>query len=64
MRNLDQTIVLRRARLDAHGRDESIFLETLQGIAQSGNTPAEDLLAEFNGRWGGSVDEVFRDYSY
>jgi len=54
----------RRARLDQFGRDESIFLETLQGIARSGNTPAEDMLADFNGRWGGNVDEVFRDYSY
>jgi glutamate--cysteine ligase len=54
----------RRARLDDHGRDESIFLETLHGIAEAGLTPAEDMLADFRGRWAGSVDEVFRDYSY
>jgi len=54
----------RRARLDGFGRDESIFLETLQSIAASGMTPAEDMLADFEGRWGGSVDRLFKDHSY
>lgn len=54
----------RRARLDGYGRDESIFLETLQSIAASGITPAEDMLADFEGRWGGSVDPLFKDHSY
>ena len=54
----------RRARLDRYDRDESIFLETLQSIAQSGRTPADDMLDDYHGRWGGSVDEAFRDYCY
>jgi glutamate--cysteine ligase len=54
----------RRARLDSFGRDESIFLQTLNNIAQSGVTPAEDMLADFHGRWAGNVDEAFRDYCY
>jgi glutamate--cysteine ligase len=33
-------------------------------VAQSGLTPAEDMLADFHGRWAGNIDEVFRDYSY
>lgn len=54
----------RRARLDAYGRDETIFLQTLSAIALSGVTPAEDMLADYHGRWGGNVDEAYRDYSY
>lgn len=54
----------RRACRDAYGRDESIFLQTLNSIAQSGVTPAEDMLADFHGRWAGNVDEAFRDYCY
>ncbi len=53
-----------RARLDRHGRDESIYLETLQNIAASGRTPAEDMVSDFEGRWGGNVDEAYRDYVY
>ncbi len=54
----------RRARLDRYGRDEAIYLETLEGIAQAGRTPADELLADYHGRWGGNVDEVFREYCY
>jgi glutamate--cysteine ligase len=54
----------RRRRLNDSGRDESVFLETLQGIAQSGRTPAEEILDAYNGRWHGSVDPIFREYAY
>ncbi len=54
----------RRARLDRFGRDESIFLETLQSIAASGRSPAEEMLADFTTRWGGSVNGLFSDHSY
>ncbi|MGE5503357.1 MAG: glutamate--cysteine ligase [Actinomycetota bacterium] len=54
----------RRARLNDSGRDESIFLDTLKDIAQSGRTPAEEMLEAFHGRWGGTVDPIFREYAY
>ncbi|HIJ37744.1 MAG TPA: glutamate--cysteine ligase [Rhodospirillaceae bacterium] len=54
----------RRACLDRHGRDESIFLATLDNIAQSGRTPAEDLLADFYGRWKENVDRMFEEHCY
>ena len=54
----------RRNRLDRHGRDESIYLATLDSIARSGRTPAEDLLVDFEGRLGGGIDEIFRQYCY
>ncbi len=56
--------LLRRARLDGLGRDETHFLNTLFQIAESGLTPAEDLLAAYERRWRGSVDPVFREYAY
>jgi glutamate--cysteine ligase len=54
----------RRRRLDNFDRDESFFLETLERSAQSGLTPAEEMLADFNGRWRGDIDEVYREYCY
>jgi glutamate--cysteine ligase len=54
----------RRGRLNDSGRDESIFLDTLKDIAQSGRTPAEEMLEAYHGRWGGSVDPIFREYAY
>jgi glutamate--cysteine ligase len=54
----------RRRRLDGSGQDESHFLETLAEIARSGRTPAEELLADYDGRWGRSIEPVFTQEAY
>lgn len=46
------------------GEDETHFLEPLQAIAESGETPAEALLKLYNGRWNRSVDPVFTELAY
>jgi len=48
-----------RARRDAEGRDETVYLDILDARIASGRTAADDLIAKFNGAWGGSVDPVF-----
>ncbi|MBP2298170.1 glutamate--cysteine ligase [Azospirillum picis] len=54
----------RRARNDNWGDDETHFLDTLQVIAESNRSPADELLEKFHGPWGGSVDPVFKEYAY
>jgi glutamate--cysteine ligase len=54
----------RRARLNAAGDNESGFLAPLTEIAESGRTPAEDLLDAYHGRWQGDIAKVFADYGY
>ncbi len=54
----------RRARLNASGADETIFLEPLLEIVQTNQTPAERKLELFHGPWHGSVDPVFREFAY
>src|SRR5215470_510949 len=54
----------RRAIPDAKLRDETRFLDILDQIAASGRCPAEEKLALFNGRWGGSVDPIFTEFAY
>lgn len=51
----------RRARTDETGRDESHYLDVLDEIVASGLTPAERLLALYQGAWSGSVDPVFTE---
>ena len=53
-----------RRRLDGQGNDETQFLTALHDIVASGQTPAEDLLALYHGRWGGQVDPVFAEFQY
>ena len=54
----------RRARMNEHGADESIFLDTLVQIVDANQTPAERKLALFHGAWNGDIDCVFREFAY
>lgn len=54
----------RRGNLDPVGLDETHYLRPLFQIAESGLTPAEELVAAYNGRWGRSVCPVFQEYAY
>jgi glutamate--cysteine ligase len=49
----------RRARLDAKGEDERRALAPLLDIVESGVTPADRLLAAYEGPWQGDIDRLF-----
>jgi len=53
-----------RARFDSSGEDETHFLEPLIKIARSGVTPAEELIALYDGEWGGDITPVFNLQAY
>jgi len=54
----------RRTHFDAEGRDEVMFLDQLEEIAESGRTPAEVLLEHYHHDWKGNIDPVFREFAY
>jgi glutamate--cysteine ligase len=54
----------RRNRLNPRGDDETRYLAPLVEIVERGTTPAEVLLAEVAGPWGGDLDRVFTEYAY
>ena len=54
----------RRGIRDSMGDNENHFLNPLRAIAESGVTPAEELLEAFETRWGRSVDPAFEEYAY
>ena len=54
----------RRARPDGNSRDETGFLDPLLEIAQSGVTPADEILALYDGAWNGDVTPVFEKLAY
>ena len=54
----------RRKRLDSVGLDESHFLRPLCRIAESGLTPAEEMLAAYERRWDHSIQPIFMEYAY
>jgi glutamate--cysteine ligase len=54
----------RRARRNASGDDETIYLEPLDKFVETGRVAAQDWIARFEGEWGGSVDPVFTQGRY
>lgn len=53
-----------RQRLSTSGETEQGFLKDLWDSAESGKTPADRILDDLNGSWGGDASRVFADYSY
>jgi glutamate--cysteine ligase len=54
----------RRGHVDHSGRDETRYLEPLDRIIDAGVTPAEEMLAKFNGPWHGSVEPAYGEYAF
>ncbi|WP_421785786.1 glutamate--cysteine ligase [Hyphobacterium sp.] len=53
-----------RAKLNGHGENEAVFLDDLEAIADSGRSPAEDLLQRYHSGWEHSVEPAFTDCAY
>ena len=49
---------------DDVGLHETPFLNPLFQIAESGFTPAEDLLCAYERRWHKNIDPIFKEYAY
>lgn len=56
--------LLRRAKPNASGKDETIFLAPLDAVAESGINPAERLLASYAGGWKRDIDRAFVECVY
>ena len=50
-----------RNRRNSSGDNESLFIEPLIEIAQSGREPAQRLLDKFGGPWGGDISRVYEE---
>ncbi len=53
-----------RAMPDSFGEDEAHYLNALHEIAESGVTPAEELLDAYENRWSGNIEPLFDEYAY
>lgn len=58
---LSRAGLARRARLDAQGRDETVYLKPVREIAASGRSLAERLAVREQGAWGGKIAPVFTE---
>jgi glutamate--cysteine ligase len=54
----------RRARVNAKGEDETIYLRPLLAIADSRREPARDWIERYEGPWGRSVEPAFDEAAF
>src|SRR5690242_9866267 len=54
----------RRKRLDAGGKDETRYLDVLEDRLARKTTPAQELLAKYDGPWRRSVDPIYGEEAY
>ena len=64
MLDLSRQGLVNRAIKTSCGKDESVFLEPLQIIADTDVTPAERKLGKYYGVWEHNLDELYRIYAY
>jgi glutamate--cysteine ligase len=48
-----------RRRLDPSGRDETVYLDVLEPIVETGLTQADRLITQFNRDWKEDIRPVF-----
>ena len=53
-----------RRALDKAGNDETGFLQALQDRAAAGKSPADQLLEDYAGEWGGDIDRIWTACAY
>ena len=59
-----QTGLSARRALDKAGNDETGFLQALQDRAAAGKSPADQLLEDYAGEWGGDIDRIWTSCAY
>ncbi|WP_127902710.1 glutamate--cysteine ligase [Solirhodobacter olei] len=64
--NIAEAGLKARARPGAGGLlpDETHFLNALKDSVETGRSPADELLAHYNGDWNGDLSRIYADYSY
>src|SRR5438270_7164772 len=54
----------RRTQLNSAGDNEGGFLDPLRDVIATGMTPADRLLARYNGEWQGDVSRIYDEFSF
>jgi glutamate--cysteine ligase len=44
--------------------DETHFLNALKDSVETGKTPADELLEQYHGAWGGDLSKIYGEFSY
>jgi glutamate--cysteine ligase len=58
---ISRAALARRARRNAKGEDETVWLRPLETIAESGRSPAQEWIDRYEGAWSRSIEPAFAE---
>jgi glutamate--cysteine ligase len=61
---ISRTGLNNRARLNAHGENETIFLQDLDAMVAAKRSNADRLITKFNREWAGDISRVYKECVY
>jgi glutamate--cysteine ligase len=61
---ISRASLLKRKNVGCKGRSEAQFLNVLDEIVATGQSRADELLALYEGPWGGNIERIFRDFAF
>ena len=53
-----------RGRLNSAKQDETMYLEPLERIAESGQTMSDEFLRRYSSDWDGNIDHIFEEFAF
>ena len=53
-----------RKQLNAHGENETVFLQELDQFVKTGKSNADLLIEKFKGEWNGDILKAYEDCRY
>jgi glutamate--cysteine ligase len=53
-----------RGRLNSAKQDETMYLEPLERIAESGQTMSVEFLRRYSSDWDGNIDHIFEEFAF
>jgi len=53
-----------RSKMNAHGENETVFLQELDDFVRTGQSNADRLIEKYQGEWGGDILKAYEDCRY
>jgi glutamate--cysteine ligase len=62
--SISQKGLKNRGYVNALGQDETVYLQPLEAISDSGQTVSDELLRRYASDWNGNIDHIFEEFAF
>ena len=62
--DIARTTLNKRAKMNGHGENETVFLQALDAMVRDGQSNADRLIEKYHGDWGGDISRCYTECIY